>query len=282
MERVKAGWRRYRALPGRWQAGIPVAVVVLLGVIGSAGGEHKPATVVASAAATTDPATSAPPAEPSTTAPTTTSTAAAVDAGLPAGEDATVGRVVDGDTLEMSDGTTVRLIGVDTPETKDPSRPVGCYGPEASAYTEERFPPGTRVRLVYDVERTDRYGRDLVYLYRAEDGMFLNERLVLDGFAQVATFPPNVAHVEDFTAGQTAAREAGRGLWGPVCAAPATTVAPVVTSAPAPAPAVRAPSVGGAFENCTAAREAGAAPVRRGQPGYGPNLDRDGDGIGCE
>lgn len=264
-----SGWRRYW-----WPAALAAGVVLLLAALAGLGGDDEQAEVAATSAGSA--ATSAPPSTTTSTtsttaAPTTTTTTEPTAPGLPAGDDAVVARVVDGDTLELAGGRTVRLIGVDTPETKHPTQPVGCFGPEASAYTAERFPAGTRVRLVHDVERTDRYGRELVYLYRAEDGLFLNLRLVLDGFAQVATYPPNVAHVDDFTAGQAEARSAGRGLWGPVCAPPATT------APPAPTPAAPAP-----FRNCTAAREAGAAPVRRGEPGYGPHLDRDGDGVGCE
>ena len=178
---------------------------------------------------------------------------------------------VDGDTLKVATGETIRIIGVDTPETKHPSQPVGCYGPEASAYTAERFPVGTRVRLVHDVERTDRYGRTLAYVYRAEDGLFLNLALVGDGFAQVATYPPNVAHVEELVAAQRDAREQSRGLWGATCAAspaPTSTTAPAAGTAP--------------YGSCSEAREDGGAPALRGDPRYGAHLDGDGDGIGCE
>lgn len=269
MGRLRALWRGYRGLSGKWQAGIAAGVVLLLAAVGGAGvddeqpiqADARPAATSTTSSTTTSSTTTT-----STTAPTTTTTTLITASALPDGDDAVVRRVVDGDTLELQDGRTVRLIGVDTPETKHPSQPVGCLGPEATAYTGERFPAGTGVRLVYDVERTDRYDRDLVYLYRAEDAIFLNLQLVTDGFAQVATYPPNVAHVGDFTDGQTVARQANRGLWGPVCASPPTTVA----------------TAGTPFQNCTAAREAGAAPVRRDDPGYGPHLDRDGDGIGCE
>src|SRR4051794_38245748 len=77
---------------------------------------------------------------------------------LPAGDDATVSRIVDGDTVVVRVGardTKVRFIGSDTPETKDPRRPVQCFGREASARTEQLLPVGTAVRLVYDVDRTD-------------------------------------------------------------------------------------------------------------------------------
>ncbi|HLG01843.1 MAG TPA: thermonuclease family protein [Acidimicrobiia bacterium] len=132
---------------------------------------------------------------------------------IPAGDDRTVARVVDGDTIVLDDDVRVRLIGIDTPETKDPRRPVECFGQEASAHMIKLLPAGTRVRVVYDVERTDRYGRTLAYLYRASDGLFVNAAMVRDGFASAYTVPPNVAHADEFVALNREARETGRGLW---------------------------------------------------------------------
>jgi micrococcal nuclease len=142
--------------------------------------------------------------------------------------------------------------------------------PEASAYTAERFPVGTRVRLVHDVERTDRYGRTLAYVYRADDGLFLNLALVRDGFAQVSTYPPNVAHVDELVAAQREAREGDRGLWDGACERPAPTSTPPSAAGAAP------------YSSCAAARADGAAPVLRTDARYGPHLDGDSDGIGCE
>ena len=82
----------------------------------------------------------------------------------------TVVQVIDGDTVVARvDGRDehVRLIGIDTPETVDPKRPVMCFGPEASAETHQLLPAGTPVRLVHDVEARDAYGRLLAYVYRA-------------------------------------------------------------------------------------------------------------------
>jgi micrococcal nuclease len=129
---------------------------------------------------------------------------------------ATVVRVVDGDTIVARiDGAQerVRLIGIDTPETVKPRSPVECFGKEASAHTKDLLPPGTPVRLVLDAEARDRYGRLLAYVYRAADGEFVNLALARDGYAGQATFPPNVAHVDEFRAAVAQARSAGRGLW---------------------------------------------------------------------
>ena len=138
---------------------------------------------------------------------------------VPAGVDFTVERVVDGDTLVVSGGRTVRLIGVDTPETKDPRRPVGCFGKEASDFTASLVPRGARVRLVGDVEQRDRYDRTLAYVYRLPDGLFVNAELLRRGYAQVLTIAPNVAHAEEFVALAGQARAAGAGLWQ-ACAHP--------------------------------------------------------------
>ncbi len=125
-------------------------------------------------------------------------------------------RVVDGDTIEVRIGPvdeTVRLLGIDTPESVDPRSPMECFGREASEYTSSMLPPGSMVRLVRDVEGRDRYDRLLAYVYRSDDGTFVNLALVREGFAAVLTYPPNVAHADELTAAAAQARNDGRGLW---------------------------------------------------------------------
>ncbi|MFB3739861.1 MAG: thermonuclease family protein [Candidatus Velamenicoccus archaeovorus] len=122
--------------------------------------------------------------------------------------------MVDGDTVHVwyrGHDVDVRLIGVDTPETVAPGLPVECFGPEASRFTTSRL-QGRRVRLGFDVERLDRYGRTLAYVWLG--GRLFNEVLVRRGFAVVATYPPDVRYVDRFVAAQRAARAEGRGLWG--------------------------------------------------------------------
>jgi micrococcal nuclease len=134
---------------------------------------------------------------------------------------ARVVRVIDGDTIEVSIGgqdEDVRYIGVDTPETVKPDTPVQCYGPQASA-ENHRLVDGRTVRLVFDRERRDVYGRLLAYVYtRARGGAgksgFVNATLVRDGYAHTLTIPPNTAHVSQLGRLQTRAGRAGRGLWG--------------------------------------------------------------------
>jgi micrococcal nuclease len=123
--------------------------------------------------------------------------------------------VVDGDTVKVRMGgrlDTVRYIGMDTPETKKPNTPIQCFGKAASAYNE-RLVAGRPVRLRFDAERRDRYGRLLAYVYRRPDGLFVNAQLVRAGFARTLTFPPNVAHVGLFRTLERTARERDLGLW---------------------------------------------------------------------
>lgn len=149
-----------------------------------------------------------------TPAPTPSVTGSAPrTASPPAGRETSVQRIVDGDTIVVAGGERIRLIGIDTPETVDPRRPVQCFGREASRHITGLIPPGTDVVLEFDVERSDRYGRTLAYVWRAEDALHVNLAMVAGGYAQVATYPPNVAHTDEFVAAQRDAREDGRGLW---------------------------------------------------------------------
>ncbi len=134
------------------------------------------------------------------------------------GGDASVGRVVkvvDGDTIHVQLGAMrekVRYIGVDTPETKDPRRPVQCYGQKAADFNA-RLVDGELVRLVRDVEERDRYGRLLAYVYRMRDELFVNAELARLGYAQPLSIAPDVRHADRFARLARKAREAGRGLW---------------------------------------------------------------------
>jgi micrococcal nuclease len=129
----------------------------------------------------------------------------------------TVVRVIDGDTIMLNGEERVRLIGIDTPETVHPGRPVECYGREASAYLKKAL-QGRRVRLEFDQQHKDRYGRTLAYLYRS-DGTFVNAEMIRQGYAHAYTRYP-FRHLEQFRKLERDARQAGRGLWGPACSAP--------------------------------------------------------------
>jgi micrococcal nuclease len=127
---------------------------------------------------------------------------------------AQVSRVIDGDTVEVRIGgheDEVRYIGIDTPETVKPGTPVQCFGPEASAFNH-RLVEGRFVRLVFDRERRDVYGRLLAYVYVGRE--FVNARLVRGGYARTLTIPPNIGHAGLFHRLARSAGQAGRGIWG--------------------------------------------------------------------
>ena len=135
---------------------------------------------------------------------------------LTSGQTARVVRVVDGDTMIVSlrgREERVRFTGIDTPETVKPDAPVECYGPQASAETK-RLLEGRSVRLELDVEQRDRYGRLLAYIFRSPDNLFVNRELIAAGFAERFRNTVNRRYVGAFEQAESAARQAGRGLWG--------------------------------------------------------------------
>ena len=126
--------------------------------------------------------------------------------------EAVVERAVDGDTVVLSTGERVRYIGVDTPELHHPKKPVEAYAREAKEFNR-KLVEGKAVRLEFDVERHDKYGRLLAYVYLPE-GTFVNAELVRQGYAHTLTIPPNVKYADLFVKYQQEARENNRGLWG--------------------------------------------------------------------
>lgn len=140
---------------------------------------------------------------------------------LDTGEDAAgttqgrVVRVVDGDTIHVQVGATrekVRYIGVDTPETKHPTKGVECFGEKAAQFNADLV-AGQQVRLVRDVEQRDRHGRLLAYVYRVRDGLFVNAELARLGYAEPLTIAPDVRFADRFRDLARQARQQGRGLW---------------------------------------------------------------------
>jgi micrococcal nuclease len=121
-----------------------------------------------------------------------------------------VTRVIDGDTIEIEGGKKVRYLGIDTPETVDPRKPVQCFGIEASN-ENKKLVLGKRVKLEKDISETDKYGRLLRYVY--VDDIFVNDYLVRNGYAYAVTFPPDVKYQQQFLEAQKEARENKRGLW---------------------------------------------------------------------
>jgi micrococcal nuclease len=212
--------------------------------------------------------------------------------------EANVVRVVDGDTIVVAYGGKeykVRYIGMDTPETVDPSSPVQWMGPQASA-ANKALVAGKTVVLEADVSDTDRYGRLLRYVWLTNglNWTLVNLELVKQGFASVATYPPDVRYVDVYLAAEQQARTAATGLWGAEPTAqptPEPTAKPVAKATPKPIakpkPASKChPSYDPCLPivddlNCPAVRAMGKAPVTV----IGPDdyrLDGNHDGVGCE
>jgi micrococcal nuclease len=136
----------------------------------------------------------------------------------------TIARIVDGDTVRIvvdrpgdsgiPAGTEVRvrLLRIDTPELARGGNPDECLARAATDWLRALAPPGSRVIAAHDVERQDRFGRELAHLWRP-DGLWLNGRMLLDGYASVITFPPNVAYDDEVLVLQGDARQRGAGLW---------------------------------------------------------------------
>ena len=133
-----------------------------------------------------------------------------------------VTRVIDGDTIEIEGGERVRYIGIDTPETVDPRKPVQCFGVEASNKNKELV-EGKTVRLEKDITDRDKYNRLLRYVYVGDT--FINLELVKQGFAYSYSYPPDIKYQEQFVKAQQEAKDANQGLW---------SACPVQTAIPAP------------------------------------------------
>jgi micrococcal nuclease len=123
----------------------------------------------------------------------------------------TITRVVDGDTIHVEGIGSVRLIGVDTPESVDPRKPVEFFAKESSEFTR-RMAVGKVARLEFDFQRKDKYNRTLAYVY-LPDGTFLNAEIVKQGYGHAYTQYP-FKYLDQFRGYEREARELGRGLWG--------------------------------------------------------------------
>ena len=136
-----------------------------------------------------------------------------------------VTRAVDGDTLKLENGERVRLIGIDTPEmhesdklyrdaqrTHQDIQTIKALGKRAYNFTRNLV-EGRRVSLEFDVERQDKYGRLLAYVYLKDDGTFVNAEIVKQGYASLMTYPPNVKYADLFLKLYQEARQNKRGLW---------------------------------------------------------------------
>ena len=125
----------------------------------------------------------------------------------------TVASITDGDTLRLEvDGVElrVRLLGIDTPEVYPD---VECFGPEAEQALAALAQPGATLGFAYDRDPRDRYDRELMYLFTA-DGTFINYELVAQGYAEAVLVEPNDRYYDDLVTAERAAQDAGLGRWG--------------------------------------------------------------------
>lgn len=136
-------------------------------------------------------------------------------------------RVIDGDTIEIEGGERVRYIGIDTPETLDPRKPVQCFGAEASNKNKELV-EGKMARLEKDIMDRDKYNRLLRYVW--VDGVLINYELVKQGFAYSYSYPPDVKYQDQFINAQQEAMKLKRGLWNS-CSTQNQTAIPVLAPA---------------------------------------------------
>lgn len=171
----------------------------------------------------------------------------------PAGDLVKVTKVIDGDTIVLETGETVRYIGIDAPETRG-----DCFAAESTNKNKELV-LGKKVRLEKDVSETDRYKRLLRYIY--VDNIFINDYLVRQGYAKVATYPPDVKYQNQFLEAEKYARENKLGLWSKCAVSPKDKDC-------------------GDFKTH---QEAQDFFISQGGPNSDPHkLDSDGDGLACE
>ena len=131
------------------------------------------------------------------------------------GSDTTVERVIDGDTVDVStwSGTKrVRLLNINAPELGHDGAPEECLAQEAKDRLEELLPAGTTVTLEYDVDRRDRYGRELAGVFVGDD--FVNEQIVSEGFAHAVLFEPNRKFYDRILAAEAVPRADRKGVFG--------------------------------------------------------------------
>lgn len=147
-------------------------------------------------------------------------------------------RVIDGDTIKIEGDKVVRYIGIDTPETVHPSKPVQCYGKEASDKNRELV-EGKEIKLEKDISETDKYDRLLRYVWLGD--MLVNEYLTREGYAYSSAYPPDVKYQDRFLEAQKLAREEKRGLWGEVCN-PSPTLTPVQATTKTYEPSITDPT----------------------------------------
>ncbi|PAQ15032.1 endonuclease [Bacillaceae bacterium SAOS 7] len=219
---------------------------------------------------------------------------------------ATVESVTDGDTIKVNmDGKkeTVRLILVDTPETKHPRTGVQPFGPEASEFTTEQL-SGKEIQIEPGIEERDRYGRLLAYVYIG-DKMF-NKMLLEQGLARVAVYPPNTQYLDEMKEIESTAKNKQLGIWSienyvtedgykteekeepaPAPQPETKTVSepelePVQEPEPTPESVEEPTATYESYKNCTELRKVHPDGVPSSHPAYESKHDRDKDDWACE
>ncbi|WP_240468591.1 thermonuclease family protein [Gracilibacillus sp. YIM 98692] len=196
---------------------------------------------------------------------------------------AMVTRIVDGDTVKVQyqgEEETVRLLLVDTPETKHPDMPIQPYGPEASKFAEKTL-AGEEIYLEFDGPKRDHYDRLLAYIWINEQ--LFNQMLLEEGLARYAyVYDPPYTHSEELMKAQNRAKDAEKGIW---------SINGYVTDEGFQAEPNQNETQDSTdhseddevyYQNCSEARDAGVTPLYKGDPGYGTHMDGDGDGVACE
>lgn len=126
-----------------------------------------------------------------------------------------VSRVIDGDTIELSNGESVRYIGIDTPESREREGGEWVYDPmpyaKEAIELNRKLVEGKAIRLEFDVQKRDKYNRLLAYVYSGDK--MVNLEMLKQGYSMIYTYPPNVKYAEEFLRAQQSAREQGKGLW---------------------------------------------------------------------
>ncbi|WP_058308061.1 thermonuclease family protein [Gracilibacillus massiliensis] len=194
--------------------------------------------------------------------------------------DAKVNRVVDGDTVSIQlngKEETVRLLLVDTPETKHPNLPVQPYGPEASDFAVEKL-AGKSIQIEFDGPKRDHYDRLLGYLW--VDGENFNKMLIEEGLARYAyVYDPPYKHQDELKQAEQQARQLGIGIWSEDNYVTDDGFNHQVESSESNTNSDQEDVY---YANCSEAREAGVTPLYEGDSGYGTHMDGDRDGVACE
>jgi micrococcal nuclease len=191
-------------------------------------------------------------------------------------------QTVDGDTIRIlynGQEKTVRYLLIDTPETKHPQLGVQPFGKEANNRNKQLVNSG-KLEIEFDIgDRYDKYGRLLAYVY--VNGKSVQEQLVKEGLARVAyVYPPNTRYLDSYKNAEADAKKKQLGIWS--IENYTTEKGFVSENKVNRSNQLKEETDDVHFKNCSEVKEAGAAPIHKGDLGYGRHLDRDGDGIGCE